>query len=259
MHVFPIYNEGLYIMKKTIILVLISLVCIPFYHLAKAFPEGVQLSSYRFETTQLELNKPIVGELVYLPGHSFAEDEAIKMIENIQKVDQNILLLAAEESIQIKLFTGSLTNQNGLSRLKELKPRGYGSNDPNWDLVPGMSDERVVYAKIGHSEFGKGHGSVSLELHEFAHAIDRYVFHYVRLNPIFINIWKQEVESLFPLRNYFIQFPEEYFAETFAMYYFSDESRLTLQKKAPLTYTFIQSLEEKAADQRKNIYVNSAI
>jgi len=244
-------------MKKTLFILLLSLICIPFYHLAKAFPEGVQLSSYKFETNELSLSKPIVSELVYLPPKGFSENDAMKMIENIQKVDENILLLAAEESIQIKLFTGSITSQNGLDRLKDLKPRGYETNDPNWELVPGMSDNRVVYAKIGHSEFGKGHGSVSLELHEFAHAIDRYVFQYVRKNPLFLNIWKQEVDSLFPLQSYFIQFPEEYFAETFAMYYYNNQTKLTLQEKAPLTFTFIRSLETQAAEIRKNIYVNS--
>lgn len=244
-------------MGKVIIFFFIFIVCVPFYHLAKAFPEGIPLSTYQFEKTNFSHSKPIVGEMISLPSSNFSEDDAIKMINNIQKVDDNILLLAAEESIQIKLFTGSLTNQNGLSKLKNVKPRGYGENNPNWELVPGMNNGRVVYAKIGHSEFGKGHGSICLELHEFAHAIDRYVFHYVRLDPIFTNIWKQEVNSLFPLNTYFIQFPEEYFAETFAMYYFDERSNNLLNETAPLTFKYIKSLEKKAVEQQNYLYVNS--
>ncbi|HZH60397.1 MAG TPA: toxin [Metabacillus sp.] len=244
-------------MRKAIFVLFIFLICIPFYHLVKAFPEGRPLSTYQFKTTEFPLTKPVVKELILLPNSDFPEKEAVKMINNIQKVDDYILLLAAEESIQVKLFTGSLTNLNGLNKLKNIKPRGYGENDPNWELVPGMSEDRVVYAKIGHSEFGKGHGSICLELHEFAHAIDRYVFHYVRLDPVFINIWKQEVDLLFPFNNYFLQFPEEYFAETFAMYYYDKNSNEVLNEMAPLTFKYIQSLENKAFEQQNKLYVNS--
>jgi hypothetical protein len=243
-------------MKKVFYLLLISLICIPFYHLAKAFPEGILLSSYPFKSTDIKLSKPILGEMVYLPQTSFNEEDAIFMINNLQKIDQNILMLAAEQNIQIKLFKGSLIDQNGLSFLKDQKPRGYSDSDPSWELVPGMSNDRVVYAKIGHSEYGKGHGSVSLELHEVAHAIDRYVFYYVRKDPMFLNIWKQEVEKLFPLQNYFIRFPEEYFAESFAMYYYSEDTKLMLEEKAPLTFEFIKSLEKQAANQQNKRYVN---
>ncbi len=219
-----------------------------------AFPKGIQLSEYQFKNTNLTLTKPVLGELVYLPTSFFEEKDAMRMIQNLEKIDEGILSAAARESIQIKLFTGSLTNQPGLGSLKNSKPRGYTESDSYWDLVPGMSDNRVVYAKIGHSEFGSGHGSVSLELHEFAHAIDRYVFHYIRLDPIFINIWKQEVKGIFPFRDYFINFPEEYFAEAFAMFYFDEETRKLLKQKAPLTFQFIQSLEKKVTVQEYNSY-----
>jgi Pro-Pro endopeptidase len=243
-------------MKKGIFILIISFICIPFYHLARAVPEGILLSTYSFKSAELRLSKPIIGEIVFLPEASFAEDEALKMINNLEKIDQNILMIAAEQNIQIKLFTGSLTDQNELNSLKDKKPRGYADSSLNWNQVPGMSNNRVVYAKIGHSEYGKGHGSVSLELHEIAHAIDRYVFHYVRKDPTYLSIWKQEVEQLFPNRNYFINFPEEYFAEAFAMYYYNDDTRSRLKEKAPLTFAFIQSLEKQAANQLQKTYVN---
>lgn len=245
-------------MRRTLFFLIILGLCVSFYHLAIAFPKGIPLSDYEFRDTELALSKPILKELVFLPTSSFEEKDAIKMIKNLEKVDGNILYLAAKESIQIKLFTGSLTNQPGLSSLKSSKPRGYDETDSYWDKVPGMSDNRVVYAKIGHSEFGNGHGSVSLELHEFAHAIDRHVFHYIRLDPVFINIWKQEVKWLFPFRDYFINFPEEYFAETFAMFYHNDETHDFLKQEAPLTFKYIQSLEKIAAEQVNNSYYGQA-
>ncbi|WP_420535002.1 anthrax toxin lethal factor-related metalloendopeptidase, partial [Bacillus mycoides] len=45
-----------------------------------------------------------------------------------------------------------------------------------WDDVPGVGSDiggKPVMARIGFSERGKGHGSINLELHEIAHAIDR--------------------------------------------------------------------------------------
>jgi hypothetical protein len=243
-------------MKKGIFFLLIPLICLPFYHLAKALPEGIPLSTYSFKSKEVILSKPIVGEIILLPESAFSEDEVFSMIRNVEKVDQNILMLAARQNIKIKLFNGSLTDQEGLNSLQDKKPRGYSESAPNWEQVPGMSKDRVVYAKIGHSEYGKGHSSVSLELHELAHAIDKYVFYYVRKDPMFLNIWKQEVHQLFPMRNYFIQFPEEYFAESFALYYHNKETKLQLNEKAPLTFKFIQSLEQKAANQPKIKYVS---
>lgn len=242
-------------MKKGIVFLLISLISIPFYHLAKASPEGIRLSTYSFKSSGVTLSNPILGEIVLLPETKFVEEEALIMINNLQKVNQNIISLAADQRIQIKFFNGSLTDQQGLSSLKDKKPRGYSDSGPNWDQVPGMSQGRVVYVKVGHSEYGKGHGSISLELHEVAHAIDRYVFDYVRHDSKFLIIWKQEVEKLFPNRDYFSNFPEEYFAEAFAMYYASHDSRRMVKTKAPKTFLFIQSLEEQAAEQKEEKYV----
>ncbi|WP_273126100.1 anthrax toxin lethal factor-related metalloendopeptidase [Metabacillus sp. HB246100] len=238
-------------MNKGLFLLLIVVITTSFYHIVKAFPEGILVEDYQFKENYTILTNQYIKELVFLPEASFHEDDAITMIENIGKINENILQLALQESIHVKLFTGPLTNQRGLGKLKNSKPRGYENNQAYWESVPGMSTNRMVYAKIGHSEFGKGHGSVSLELHEFAHAIDRYVFHYVRSNPVFINIWKQEADALFPFQDYFIRFPEEYFAETFAMYYYDSSTKQLLEQKAPLTFKFILSLEKNAEETVK--------
>lgn len=241
-------------MKKGIFFLLISLIGIPFYQLVKASPEGIRLSAYSFKSSEVTLSNPILEEMILLPETKFVEEDVWIMIKNLQKIDQNILRLAADQHIQIKFFNGSLTDQYELSSLKDEKPRGYSTSGPNWDQVPGMSKGRVVYVKVGHSEYGKGHGSISLELHEVAHAIDRYVFHSIRHDPRFLMIWKQEVGELFPDRDYFHNFPEEYFAEAFAMYYDSPDSRLRLKEKAQKTFLFIQSLEEQAAEQNDKNY-----
>lgn len=244
-------------MKKSIFFLLLSLICIPVFQLAKAIPEGIPLSSYSFQSMNTPLSKPVLNQLVYLPETPFSEADALIMINNLQKIDNSILTLALEQNIKINLFTGSLTDQNGLTSLKDKRPKGYSDSVANWNTVPGMASERVVYAKIGHSEYGKGHGSIALELHETAHAIDRYVFNYIRKDSMYLNIWNQEVKQLFPLQNYFIKFPEEYFAEVFAMYYYSDLTRKELEETVPLTFNFLQSLELQAAKRLSNTYIQS--
>jgi Pro-Pro endopeptidase len=82
-----------------------------------------------------------------------------------------------------------------------------------------------------------------LELHELAHTIDNYVFGSIRTNETYLKIWKKEAPVLFPGNSYFINYPEEYFAESFAMYYFNDESRELLKVKAPMTYQMLKNLE----------------
>ncbi|MFC0274358.1 toxin [Metabacillus herbersteinensis] len=242
-------------MKNNLLLLLLSFVSIPILNLANTAPTGIPLSMYSFKTLELSLSKPVLGEIVLLPKETIAEEDAVYMIKNLEKIDQHILMLAAEQNIKVKLFDGSLTDQKGLRMLKNERPRGYASDGPNWQEVPGMYEDRIVYAKIGHSQYGRGHGSVSLELHEFGHSLDRHVFNYVRKDPLFLSIWKQEAKSLFENRTYFINFPEEYFAESFAMYYLSEATKDLLFKKAPLTYKYMNSLETRALERANKKYV----
>src|SRR5690606_14826489 len=124
------------------------------------------------------------------------------------------------------------------------KPRGYSENGPTWDEVPGIGGSEVVLAKIGSSDKGKGHGSINLELHELAHSIDKFVFDSISDDPYFLAIWEKEVNLLFPNRSYFSDFPEEYFAESFAMFYLSDQTRNHLKLVAPMTYQLFVELSD---------------
>jgi len=204
-------------------------------------PIGISLNNYEFRE-EAPFISSTVENLIYLPHQSFNEKEALIMIQNIQKIDHKILDKALNSGLKIKLFTGKLTEQSKLLTLQGKVPRGYSKADPSWDFVPGIGGGEIVYAKIGHSEFGKGHGSIALELHELAHSLDKFIFHYVRHHPLFLSAWKKEAKVLFPYQPYFHKFPEEYFAECFAFYYFSEESRSLLKEKAPLTYQFMNQL-----------------
>lgn len=236
-------------MKRRIIAIIMLLVfaIIPVYWKAHAGLDAILLKSYQSSTLDSFLeelpNREMINELVYLPSGDFSEQEAAFMIQRVANIPSNILNVLVHQNIHLYLFNGKLTDVQGFQHLHGLKPRGYSAHGVNWEEVPGIGGSKRVLAKIGHSDKGMGHGSVNLELHELAHSIDRYVMGNVRLNQAYMAIWKEEAPMLFPGKNYFLHFPEEYFAEVFAMYFLNEMSRFELAKNAPKTFLFLQNLE----------------
>lgn len=235
-------------MKKVVILTLLFVLVGFTYHPGEASPHGVALKDYQSltlytETSNLQ-NYETIKNLILLPETSFNETAAAKMIERVNQIDNLILQGLVNEGVVLKLFTGDLTDEPTAAYLKGKKPRGYSVNGPTWDDVPGIGGSEVVLAKIGYSDKGKGHGSINLELHELAHSIDKFVFGSISQDPYFLAVWKKEVKLLFPERSYFSDYPEEYFAESFAMYYLSDQTRNQVKVSAPMTYQLFIELSE---------------
>lgn len=187
--------------------------------------------------------KEITPSIILLPNDSFDEKAATEVIAKIDSLPIPLLEKIRAEHIKVQLFTGHLTDLSGKNSLKGITPRGYAHTNVTWDDVPGAGGGHIVYVKIGASNKGQGHGSENLELHELAHSIDRIVFEEIRDNPYFLSVWKQEVKKMFGDKEYYLLYPEEYFAETFAYFYANRDSNSYLKKHAPKTYTFIQNLQ----------------
>lgn len=188
----------------------------------------------------MKLNSGLyLKNIILLPDVSnYDQVEAKKIIKRLDQLPPQLLRKVLNVGIKIKLFQGKLTDNPSAAYLKGLTPRGYSNHSITWDQVPGIGGSKTVLVKIGFSEKGKDHGSINLELHELAHSIDRYLYHSTD-GKIFNSFWEKESRSLFPGQTYFIHFPEEYFAESFAMYYYNDESKIKLMKKAPKTFAYI--------------------
>ncbi|MCZ0755127.1 toxin [Anoxybacillus sp. J5B_2022] len=189
-------------------------------------------------------SKQTLQKIVIVPDTPFDHAKAEKMIRTLAHIDPALLKKVADHQIYIKLFTGKLTDEPSARYLRGQTPRGYISSI-TWDDVPGLGGSHLVLVKIGHSEKGKGHGSVNLELHELAHSIDYIVFNHIHATSPFLAIWREEAKQLFPHNYYFLDYPEEYFAESFAYYYYNNETRLRLKETAPKTYQFIKQLIER--------------
>ena len=201
------------------------------------YPKNSEL--YQLLNTDSSLEQ--INQMIELPKSLFDEKEAAAIINRIGNLPETLLKKSNKQGIILKLFTGKLTDNRTAQYLAGQIPRGYHSQT-TWDEVPGIGGSQVVLVKIGYSEKGKGHGSVNLELHELAHSIDSLVYQSISKDKQFQLIWEEERGILFPGNSYFILHAEEYFAETFAMYYLNDVTREQLQKIAPQTYEFFKSL-----------------
>ncbi|WML25886.1 toxin [Neobacillus sp. OS1-33] len=197
-------------------------------------------NSILYQSLQVEHSFPLLEQIIVLPRQFFDEHEAAVMISRINSLPYSLLEKINNQGINLKLFTGKLTDNPTARKYAGQVPRGYTSN-VTWDDIPGMGGSKVVLVKIGASEKGVGHGSVNLELHEMAHSIDRYVYDEISGSKDFLRAWKKEHEQLFPGNSYFL-FPEEYFAESFAMYYLNNGTKEILRKKAPETFDLIKQL-----------------
>ncbi|MGW6298225.1 anthrax toxin lethal factor-related metalloendopeptidase [Peribacillus butanolivorans] len=190
----------------------------------------------------LQDNKELQS-LFLFPEEDFDEQEALRIVETIDALPHSLLLKTVDHGVRMKLFNGNLTENQSAAYLKGKAPRGYLNKDTTWDSVPGMGGSYTVLVKIGASDKGNGHGSVNLELHELAHSIDNIVYDGIREDIDYLRIWGKEVDVLFPGQSYFLNYPEEYFAETFAMFYVNFEQNQLLRQKAPETYNFIKQLD----------------
>lgn len=185
----------------------------------------------------------ITPSIILLPNGSFDEEAAAQIVNRIDSLPISLLKKIYDQHIKICLFTGRLTDFPSTRSLKGITPRGYADTTVTWDNVPGAGGGRIVFIKIGASDKGEGHGSVNLELHELAHSVDRIVFERIRDQNYFQSIWKLEAQQLFGNNDYYLLYPEEYFAEVFAYFYANNDTNRYLKERAPKTYTFIKKLQ----------------
>ncbi|RDU36426.1 toxin [Neobacillus piezotolerans] len=234
-------------MKKLLYAALSAFFFLSFFNTSKAAQEGVGFKDLQNnEQLILALNNKdadrLVGEIFLFPREPFNIEQSAGIINTITGLPEPLLTKIHKAGIVVRLFNGKLTDNPSARHLKGVIPRGY-TNGKTWDEIPGIGGSKVVLVKIGASGRGSGHGSINLELHELAHSVDKLVFHNLTKNQAFTSIWVKERNSLFPEQEYFLNYPEEFFAEAFALYYYNRESNRILKEKAPSTYELIKGLE----------------
>ncbi|GHH98282.1 anthrax toxin lethal factor-related metalloendopeptidase [Neobacillus kokaensis] len=211
---------------------------------SQASTDGRKLEDFPIQSQfyqSLKNKSSQLKDIIVLPKQTFDQQEAAKMINRIGVLPTSLLNKIDHQGITLKLFTGKLTDNPTAQQLAGKIPRGYKSKI-TWDDVPGIGGGKVVLVKIGYSDKGKGHGSVNLELHELAHSIDKHVYNNISQTEEFKQIMEQEHDKLFPENSYFL-YPEEFFAESFAMFYLNKDTNQQLREKAPKTFEIIKGLK----------------
>ncbi len=170
--------------------------------------------------------------------------EAQRMISRMNNVENRILYQTNNSGAVFILADTPITEQPEFAHLKGVVPRGHTNS---WDEIPGAGGH-VSMARVGYSEYGKGHSTINLELHEYGHVVDSFtVGVQVSETEEFKAIHAAEVDSLMnsnSQRDYY-DIVEEYFGETFAMYYYTAESRAELAEKAPRTFAFFNDFNHR--------------
>lgn len=170
--------------------------------------------------------------------------EAQKMIARMNNVENSILYQTNNNGALFILADTPITEQPEFAHLKGVVPRGHTNS---WDEIPGAGGH-VSMARIGYSDYGRGHSTINLELHEYGHVVDAFtVGVQVSETEQFKAIHAEEVDKLFgdsSQRDYY-DMVGEYFGETFAMYYYTEESRAKLMQKAPKTYEFFKDFDHR--------------
>ena len=170
--------------------------------------------------------------------------EAQQMISRMNHVENSILYQTSSNGAVFILADTPITEQPEFEHLKGVVPRGHTNS---WDEIPGAGGH-VSMARIGYSAYGRGHSAVNLELHEYGHVVDSFtVGVQVSETEEFRNIHAAELDKLMgenSQRDYY-DIVEEYFAESFAMYYYTTESRTELAEKAPKTFAFFDDFNHR--------------
>lgn len=183
---------------------------------------------------------PILFKLVELPSGDYDTVAANRIINNLSRIPDSILSKLLVSGWKIKLINGELTDEPEYAYLKGVTPRGWEDTGMTWDDLSGLGGYPNVVVKIGYSD--KTVGGINLELHETGHAVD-CAFNYLSKKDSFIKIWK--MEALFSdtcIFDYVNKYADEYFAESFAMYFYHNEGNEKLKAQAPLTYELISRI-----------------
>lgn len=177
-------------------------------------------------------------------------------IEKIKKLPGNILEMLVKSSIKINYVNKRITDIPEFSSLKEGKDSEL--------RVFGVFKYPDIYVDFGAKDEMANDSIDSFDtitIHEIGHAYD-YLYNIlnnseeytISSTTRFYTAWKDEAKQLFSNKNmsknneynnYYAESQYEYFAQSFAYYFTSEETRKFLEEKAPDSYRFMKNEVDK--------------
>jgi hypothetical protein len=169
--------------------------------------------------------------------------------EEMTKIPPIVLSIIAQAGFRLELVMDAVTHHPQLKHLSGVTPRGWPVGQ-TWDVVPGGGATPILKCTvIAANSLQKGHGSRNLILHEHAHTFDLALSYLVQssgvlklTNPQLFSKSDEEFMTLWQSvnwkSNYQKSYIEEAFAESFAFFFDSTQSRNELQNQYPTIYNY---------------------
>ncbi len=194
--------------------------------------------------------KTVAVSRIIVDNELLEEYEVRKSIYKVQTLPSKVLERLLEGKVTIEYIHEDITDLPEFERLKEYESdnlKVFGAFKYPKIVVDSQALDYIQFAKIDTFS--------TIVLHEIGHSYD-YLFDKndesnkfdLSNKKEFEDIWKEEGARLFNTRvtgmtkeqnQYYINYQYEFFAESFAFYFDSEESKRTLLEYAPRTYNFI--------------------
>jgi Pro-Pro endopeptidase len=220
---------------------------------AKNLPDVTKKPEVKMEEpSQIETSSDEVKVNYRLNVKERDQESIDQILGNLEKVPDAYQKIGNDFEGMIVIFDGNVTDNPSMESWK-------GKQIPKWkkgktyDILPGVYSITWKEALIKQNYSEKSHGSVNLELHEDAHLID---------HALGVSIGLDEISSSKPFRyvhkiskakkdkfgssemdKYEYDYRDEFWAEIFAKFYYSSESREKLKDDLPDTHKYFVDLE----------------
>ncbi|HDX9708025.1 TPA: hypothetical protein ROY17_005843, partial [Bacillus thuringiensis] len=189
----------------------------------------------------LNLNRSFISFDVKNNTTVLEYEEAQRFINNIGKVDKEILNNLVDKGASLKIINYPLTEIPEYSYLKgKLISTTNEGVELNWDECYGLTPPSIQNPIVVRMGYRDHTSSVNAELHEIGHAVDNFVVPGISVEEGFRKPFEKEQEKFLP--NSYYKDPKEYFAECFAYYYLDEQSKQQLKDEAPETYAYVKFL-----------------
>ncbi|QNO16533.1 hypothetical protein HYG86_18015 [Alkalicella caledoniensis] len=175
------------------------------------------------------------------------------IIKELQSVPITILEDLVQRGVKHRLINGSIANQPEFRSIAE-SMRGVPLKDALGIASP---HNRLLITRLDRGN------PTSTTIHELGHGVDFFLIDNHSQTEAFEKLRSEEAASMFNNSlidtSYFVDYPEEYFAEFFTQFFISDSKKLTggarnnsqIQQRAPKTY---QYFTEKILNYQSQYY-----
>lgn len=170
-----------------------------------------------------------------------------EVMDIYSRLPVNLLITLRQRNRGIDLVADNVTNHPAMESYANRRPRGWAEGR-TWSEVPGAGATGRHGTIIAGNSLHRGHGSVDLILHEVGHTVDRYFKDRDGTMDFSNTRIFSEVNSATPFEalygrsaGYQSSNDEENFAEMFALYFATPETRQHLSEIFPAGHSYFQS------------------